>query len=78
MIKSLNDEHIRCCTYLDRKTQRYLSIAIEQQMINKHSQFILEKGFNNMCNNMKINDLRHLYKLFLNVNRLSQIKKYYK
>eukprot|EP01084_Bolivina_argentea_P265266 449559_1 len=77
VIKSLNDEHIRCCTYLDSKTQRYLSIAIEQQMINKHSKFILEKGFNNMCNQMKINDLRHLYKLFVNVNKLSQIKKYF-
>ena len=77
VMKKLNDEHERCIQYLDNKTQRYLSIAIEQQMINKHVEKILEKGFNQMCDQILINDLRHLYALFKSVNKLQPLKEYF-
>ena len=77
VMKRLEDEHSRCIQYLDSKTQRHLSIAIEEQMINKHIAQILEKGFNSMCEQLLIADLRHLYALFKSVNKLSPLKKYF-
>ena len=77
VMKRLDDEHSRCVLYLDNKTQRYLSMAIEQEMVSKHHGYILEKGLDSMCDAVLVDDLRHLYGLFQSVHKLPALKEHF-
>ena len=77
VISRLDDEHRRCSEYLDHGTLRMLAIAVESEMVDRHYAVILEKGFDGMCDEQRVDDLRHLYALYDSVHRLDALHQHF-
>ncbi|CAJ0875187.1 10255_t:CDS:10 [Entrophospora sp. SA101] len=77
----LSIESARAAEYLDKKTMDPLLKAIDEELIMKHVDTILDKGFINMVDNndicFHIDELKSLYNLFLRVNALDQIRSHF-
>lgn len=53
----------RCDTYLAQSTKSQLTRQVEQQLVSRHVDTILAKGFNALCEQHRVPDLARLYSL---------------
>mmetsp|Transcript_22578 Transcript_22578/g.27227 ORF Transcript_22578/g.27227 Transcript_22578/m.27227 type:complete len:742 (+) Transcript_22578:315-2540(+) len=72
--KRLHEENERCSTYLDPSTRKPLIQAIEKQLLDRHTQTIIEKGYDALMDNCSISDLKRMYLLFERVKSLGHMK----
>eukprot|EP00761_Pharyngomonas_kirbyi_P014490 gb/GECH01014520.1/.p1 GENE.gb/GECH01014520.1/~~gb/GECH01014520.1/.p1 ORF type:complete len:769 (+),score=194.98 gb/GECH01014520.1/:1-2307(+) len=70
----LRDENDRVTKYLDSSTRKSLISVVEEELILRHVEFIVSRGFDDLVEAQKISDLRRMYVLFSKVNRLPDIK----
>ncbi|EGG20477.1 cullin [Cavenderia fasciculata] len=68
------EENTRSLRYIDPSTKRAIIQVVEKQMLEQHLDRLLQKGFNQMVEMDKIEDLELLYSLFTRVNGLSKLK----
>ncbi|CAJ0748125.1 2552_t:CDS:10 [Entrophospora sp. SA101] len=77
----LSIESARAAEYLDKKTTDPLLKVIDEELIMKHVDTILDKGFINMVDtddiDFHIEELKILYGLFLRVNALDKIRSHF-
>lgn len=68
----LSNEYVRCNTYLDVSSRTALIRLVERTLLYKHSQLILERGFEPILNKVKSNlkkEREHSSELVLNLVR---------
>eukprot|EP00002_Diphylleia_rotans_P022276 TRINITY_DN4363_c0_g1_i3.p1 TRINITY_DN4363_c0_g1~~TRINITY_DN4363_c0_g1_i3.p1 ORF type:complete len:740 (+),score=166.52 TRINITY_DN4363_c0_g1_i3:49-2268(+) len=70
----LQEELSRIKTVLCGMTRKELVSVAEKHLIAKHSDWIIEKGFNSMMDKCSIGDLKRLYLLFSRVQKLDTLK----
>lgn len=70
----IQEENDRSLRYLDISTKKPLLNIVEKQLIEKHITTILSKGFNNLMEEKKVEDLTRLYSLLQRVNAIQQLK----
>ncbi|GJD05562.1 Cullin-4A [Galdieria sulphuraria] len=72
----LSEEVNRVVHYLDRITKAPLIQLVENCLLESHTVEILDKGFDNMMEENRQEDLARLYRLLARVHQLDQVKKY--
>lgn len=70
----LNQEGERLMRYLEQSTKKQLMAVLDRQLIERHVDVILEKGFNAMVNGDRLEDLGKLYQLLNSVGEIKKIK----
>ncbi|KAL3616891.1 Cullin-4 [Castilleja foliolosa] len=70
----LQEENERCLLYLDANTKKPLVATAERQLLELHISAILEKGFMELLDGKRIEDLQRMYVLFLRVNALESLR----
>lgn len=55
--------------YLDESTQKALIHVVEKHLLADHISVILDKGFNELCDEVRLEDLTRLYQMFGRVNQ---------
>lgn len=74
MQRRLAEEFERCQEYLDAATRRPLIQCVETQLLERHVATVLERGFEALLAQQRIEDLRRLYSLAARVKALDQLK----
>lgn len=72
--RRLTEEFERCQVYLDAGTRKPLVYCVEAQLLERHVNSILDKGFELMVQQHRIEDLARLYALASRVRALDQLK----
>ncbi|EGC30785.1 hypothetical protein DICPUDRAFT_157447 [Dictyostelium purpureum] len=70
----LTQEGERLIRYLDQGTKKQLISVLEKQLIEKHVDIILSKGFKSMVEESRIEDLNRLYVLLNGINEVGKLK----
>eukprot|EP00735_Rhodelphis_limneticus_P013729 TRINITY_DN7685_c0_g1::TRINITY_DN7685_c0_g1_i1::g.18662::m.18662 TRINITY_DN7685_c0_g1::TRINITY_DN7685_c0_g1_i1::g.18662 ORF type:complete len:792 (-),score=204.80,sp/Q8LGH4/CUL4_ARATH/54.59/0.0,Cullin/PF00888.17/3.4e-161,Cullin_Nedd8/PF10557.4/2.1e+03,Cullin_Nedd8/PF10557.4/1.4e-26 TRINITY_DN7685_c0_g1_i1:237-2612(-) len=71
----LNEEGDRVTHYLDPVTRKPLISVVEKQLLENHTQRILDKGFSDLMDGNRRSDLALLYQLFSRVQALQPLKR---
>eukprot|EP00180_Rhodochaete_pulchella_P000265 Plantae.Rhodophyta-Rhodochaete_pulchella.ctg119.p1 GENE.Plantae.Rhodophyta-Rhodochaete_pulchella.ctg119~~Plantae.Rhodophyta-Rhodochaete_pulchella.ctg119.p1 ORF type:complete len:654 (-),score=151.85 Plantae.Rhodophyta-Rhodochaete_pulchella.ctg119:859-2796(-) len=66
--KRLGEEASRVLMYLDETTRRPLIACVEKNLLAIHAKSILDKGFDQLMDGWRVEDLSRLYKLFGRIN----------
>ena len=74
MQKRLGEESDRSLTYLAASTRRPLITCVEQQLIGRHLESILENGYAELVKEHRVADLAKLYTLAARVDRLQDLR----
>eukprot|EP01023_Acetabularia_acetabulum_P049241 TRINITY_DN5249_c0_g1_i7.p1 TRINITY_DN5249_c0_g1~~TRINITY_DN5249_c0_g1_i7.p1 ORF type:complete len:627 (+),score=66.81 TRINITY_DN5249_c0_g1_i7:256-1881(+) len=74
----LKQESVRCEQYLEESTKRKLVIVVEQESLQKHMDNLLEKGFAEMMNDVRQQDLTRLYQLCRRIDFLDRLRASFK
>ena len=72
--KRLNEESDRVLQYLDFSTKKQLISVCEQQLLQSHLDKIIEKGFDQLIQNDKKEDLRRMFNLFNRISALQSLR----
>ncbi|ETO28877.1 hypothetical protein RFI_08250 [Reticulomyxa filosa] len=75
--KRLKEEEKRVKNYLEAQTQRPITLLIEHEMIKKHVEDLLTKGFDSMMDESKFANLRHLYELLFSVQEVDALQQHF-
>ncbi|RNA41656.1 cullin-4A [Brachionus plicatilis] len=76
--KRLNEENNRLLHYLHPSTKHLLILCVEKNLIGDHVNTILQKGFDNLMDDHRLDDLKLLYNLLSRfVNGIDQLKTYF-
>ncbi|RGB34735.1 Cullin family-domain-containing protein [Rhizophagus diaphanus] len=79
--KRLREESDRVSNYLDWKTKNPLTKVVDDELIKRHVDTLLEKGFNDMMEDQHadehIQELGRLYDLLARVNSLDRLRLYF-
>lgn len=70
----LNWEGQRANVYLITSTRSRLTLVLEKELIAKHAEVILEKGFDDLMESRDIEGLSLLYKLFNSIQALDAVR----
>ncbi|KAF2070188.1 hypothetical protein CYY_008493 [Polysphondylium violaceum] len=70
----IQEENDRSLRYLDISTKKPLLNIVEKQLVEKHIATILSKGFSQLMQEKRIDDLARLYSLFQRVNAIQPLK----
>eukprot|EP01135_Chromosphaera_perkinsii_P004612 Nk52_evm5s292 gene=Nk52_evmTU5s292 len=70
----LKEESERVLHYLNHRTHFPLIQVVQSEMLSKHTALILEKGFDSLMDNMRLNDLKLMYELYDKVNATAELK----
>lgn len=76
----LESEGQRCdplAGYLDISSRKRLVSVIDREMVEKHAGFLLDKGFKDLVNEDRLDDLAKLYQLLGRVSALDLIRKHF-
>ena len=76
--RRLFEEFERCQVYLAAATRKPLIATVELQLLERHMPAILERGFEGMLQQQRIDDLGRLYTLAARVKALDQLKAAFK
>lgn len=76
--RRLFEEFERCQVYLAAATRKPLIACVELQLLERHMPAILERGFEVMLQQQRIEDLARLYSLAARVKALDQLKAAFK
>jgi len=68
------EESERCAHYLDPATRKALISVVERELLERHTQAILEKGFAALMAAHRLPDLKRMHTLFARVGRLDLMK----
>eukprot|EP01026_Neomeris_dumetosa_P068944 TRINITY_DN6783_c0_g1_i5.p1 TRINITY_DN6783_c0_g1~~TRINITY_DN6783_c0_g1_i5.p1 ORF type:complete len:481 (+),score=56.27 TRINITY_DN6783_c0_g1_i5:37-1443(+) len=74
----LKQEALRCEQYLEESTKRKIVIVVEQELLQKHMDYLLEKGFAEMMNDIRLEDLTRLFNLCRRVDFLDRLRASFK
>lgn len=72
--RRLTEENDRVTRYLDPFTRRSLIAVVEQELIKRHVQTAVEKGFATLLDDDRDVDLSRMYKLLARVNELVSLR----
>jgi cullin-4 len=76
--KRFNEENNRLLHYLHQSTRPLIISCLEKHLIGDHVNTILQKGFDIMLDEMRIQDLKLLYQLLCRIpNGVEQLKSAY-
>ncbi|CAB4006658.1 Cullin-4A, partial [Paramuricea clavata] len=67
--RRLQEENDRLLHYLDHSTRKQLITCVEKQLLGKHSQSILQKGFEKLMDANRIEYLTLTYQLFMRIRK---------
>ena len=72
----LSQESARCSDYLESDTKQPLMSVVERELLSKHTETLLKKGFSSLMDHApaRIDDLTRMYRLFSRVNALESLK----
>ena len=70
----LAEEEDRASTYLDASTRRTLTRCVEQNLVETHVIGVLDKGFDALCAENRIEDLRRLHALCARVDKVDKLR----
>ncbi|CAM6082064.1 unnamed protein product [Calypogeia fissa] len=70
----LHEENDRCLLYLDAGTRKPLVATAEKQLLDRHTNAILEKGFSVLMDANRVGDLQRMYTLFVRVSALESLR----
>jgi len=73
--KRLSEERQRVIRYLDPQTRLPLIRTCEQELIGSHIDVVLEKGFNDLLDTGRLEDIGRMYMAFSRVKELKKMKK---
>ncbi|KAI9206906.1 Cullin family-domain-containing protein [Polychytrium aggregatum] len=78
--RRLNEEALRCqpshdLGYLDEATRRTLIAVPESELIEKYAQLIVDKGFDQLMEKRRHDDLKLMYQLLVRVDGLECLKR---
>ncbi|KAK9797070.1 hypothetical protein WJX73_002435 [Symbiochloris irregularis] len=76
--RRLQEEYDRCSTYLDPETRKPLIATLEQELLSKHLQGVLDRGFAGLMGAQRLPDLGRLYALAGRVGALGPLKAAFK
>ena len=69
----LGEEARRVVHYLDQSSKSALVRVLEEEMITRHTQGILEHGFHMLLDGQRLEDLRRLHRLFRRVGATEEV-----
>ncbi|RMX67379.1 hypothetical protein DD238_000823 [Peronospora effusa] len=72
--KRLYEENERVVNYLDASTKKQLISVVERKMLKPHVTTLLERGFETLMEEGRIDDLKRMYALFARVDAISDLK----
>lgn len=72
--KRLLQEKQRIVRYLDPSTRTPLVSNVEKELISVHVSYLLDKGFNTLMDDIRINELSIMYNQFSRVDALKKMK----
>jgi len=75
--KRIQEEQERISFYLEFSTSDALLRIVHNQLVLRHAESILEKGFEDMMKANALQDLHLLYSLFSFIKKLEQLKNYF-
>lgn len=76
--KRLNEENNRLLHYLHPSTRHLLIHCVEKNLIGDHVNSILQKGFDSLMDDHRLDDLKLLYNLLSRfANGIDQLKNYF-
>ncbi|XP_028416649.1 cullin-4A-like [Dendronephthya gigantea] len=67
--RRLQEENDRLLHYLDHSTRKPLITCVEKQLLGKHSQSVLQKGFEKLMDANRIEFLTLTYQLFMRIRK---------
>ncbi|GAM25543.1 hypothetical protein SAMD00019534_087180 [Acytostelium subglobosum LB1] len=70
----INEESERALRYLDMSTKKSIIQALETHMLERHINTLISKGFNQMVDGNKTEDIQRLYTLLQRVGALNSIR----
>ena len=73
--RRLAQENARCVEYLEASTKRALMATVESELLSRHVDALLTKGFADLMDNVRIEDLTRMYRLFERVQALDALKR---
>ncbi|CAI5715722.1 unnamed protein product [Hyaloperonospora brassicae] len=72
--KRLHDEIERVNNYLDASTKKQLILVVESKLLKPHVATLLERGFELLMEEGRIDDLKRMYALFARVDAINDLK----
>ncbi|KAJ1555558.1 Cullin-4, partial [Cladochytrium tenue] len=63
--------------YLSAATRKPLCELVERQLVKKHASVLLEKGFDSLLTDGRVEDLARMYTLLVKVGELDDLKKHF-
>ncbi|RLN48457.1 hypothetical protein BBJ28_00009359 [Nothophytophthora sp. Chile5] len=72
--KRLHEENDRVIHYLDASTKKQLIAAVENKLLKPHVATLLERGFDELMEGGRIDDLKRMYALFARVDAITDLK----
>lgn len=76
--RRLAEEYERCQQYLDAATRKPLIAAVEKQLLERHMDAILDKGFDALVMETRVVDLGRLYSLAARIHALEALRNAFK
>lgn len=70
----LTEESDRCTHYLDQQTRRPLLAAVERELVERHLETVLERGFDDMVAGQRVAELALLFRLLLRVGASDRLR----
>ena len=75
--RRLHEESDRVLHYLDAGTKNALLQVAEKELVAAHIQVILERGFDKLMEEHRLEDLRRMFMLLQRVNALEQLRLFF-
>ncbi|KAG6595943.1 putative Cullin family protein [Phytophthora cinnamomi] len=72
--KRLHEENERVNNYLDSSTKKQLISVVESKLLKPHVATLLERGFETLMEEGRIEDLKRMYALFARVDAINDLK----
>ncbi|KAL7684245.1 putative cullin protein, neddylation [Plasmopara halstedii] len=72
--KRLHEETERVNHYLDASTKKQLIAVVEKKLLQPHVATLLERGFDTLMEEKRIEDVKRMYALFARVNAIDDLK----
>ncbi|KAE8913466.1 Cullin-4 [Phytophthora fragariae] len=72
--KRLYEENERVNSYLDSSTKKQLISVVESKLLKPHVTTLLERGFETLMEEGRIEDLKRMYALFARVDAINDLK----
>lgn len=76
--KRLQEENSRCDTYLEPSTRKALVATVEEGLLRAHLGALIERGFDSMISENKLEDLGRLYSLCNRIDALEALRQSFK